>query len=88
MRLALAFACMCVMALVPAMVAAVPIPYYNCATPAAHVRITTAEADVWSVPPPMHERSAAERMDTCVRACMRLHSNRIVTVLNSCTPML
>ena len=45
-----ALACMCVLAMLPAMVAAVPIPYYNCGSASDHIHITTAEADVWSVP--------------------------------------
>lgn len=58
MRFALACMCMCmcVMVLLPAMVTAVPIPYYNCGSTSDHVHITTAEADVWSVPIAIQER--------------------------------
>jgi hypothetical protein len=54
MRFALACMCVCVLALLPALVAAVPIPYYNCGSASDHIHITTAEADVWSVPMPCH----------------------------------
>ena len=59
MRFALACMCVCVLALLPAMVAAVPIPYYNCGSASDHIHITTAEADSWSVP------MRSERVDAC-----------------------
>lgn len=61
MRFALVCMCMymCVLALLPALVAAVPIPYSNCGSASDHIHITTAEADVWSVPMP------SGRVDAC-----------------------